>query len=726
MASEEPAGAPRRLSWLVGAALGVATVLVFALGLAGDFVWDDTQLIVSNAYVRDPSLLGSALTHGFWHTSTAWGMRGPVSGSFYRPLVTLSYALEFRLFGERPFGYHVVNLGLHLGCVLLVYNWLRRRLAGTAPEGAVLRAAGIGAALFALHPTRPESVTWISGCTDPWMTLWVLLGLAARDRWKTPAGVALTGVCLAVATLAKETAIVVPFALLADAVLLPATPGDRRRAAGTAGVLCATTLTAFALRFALPAVRVPAHGGDTLSDALPRVVSSLGHYISRTVWDIPPSVMVAPERYDALGRPFYDPWSLALGAMALAAVAALALAATAWRRPRARPWLADAAWFLGPLVPVLNLVPLRLNVLIAPRFLYLPLLGVCAALARWAAPALAGTARTRAITGLAAAVVLTAAGVASLQHVGHLLTEDDLWTYEYQIHPGNLSVIKYLALERSHARRYAECYTLLHRGLAAARAEPSRPHEVMFSILLAATEVKQTSDSDQATLLADRAFLDGLAAAPGTVATLDSPHARLRLALSPGERTWVVDQLTDPYRLARAVAHARTLSFPEAERLLGAILRDEPRSSLAWRNLLLVYAGEQRWDDALGAAARAARLLPDDRVVPLLGRRIERARHELTPLPSGSPERAVALAELFIDLGQRELARRTLAPALAADPGRPDAVLALARADETDGLPQTARAVLVRALHDAPQRAETWQAALRAIDARHPQGAGGP
>lgn len=204
------------------ALLLLATALVFLPALGGDFVWDDTLLIGTNSYIRDLSRLGEALTHDFWHNPQSLETGVGLPRRYYRPVVTLAYALQFRVFGEHPAGYHLVNLALHLGCVVLAFGWLRRRLGTRGDEGDHRLAAlawVMGAALFAVHPSRPESVAWISGSTDLWLGLFALLGLRAWDRHPRLGGAVLAGLCFFFATLSKETAVVLPALLLVDIVL---------------------------------------------------------------------------------------------------------------------------------------------------------------------------------------------------------------------------------------------------------------------------------------------------------------------------------------------------------------------------------------------------------------------------------------------------------------------------------------------------------------------------
>src|SRR5207244_7462368 len=75
----------------------------------------------------------------------------------YYPLLFSSYWLQQRLWGDSPSGYHLVNLLLHIGCVVLVLKILRfLRIPG----------AELAAIIFALHSVNVETVAWISERKD--------------------------------------------------------------------------------------------------------------------------------------------------------------------------------------------------------------------------------------------------------------------------------------------------------------------------------------------------------------------------------------------------------------------------------------------------------------------------------------------------------------------------------------------------------------------------------
>jgi tetratricopeptide (TPR) repeat protein len=139
--------------WIFCLILAVVTMLAYQPAWQGGFVWDDEQNIAS------PELRSLDGLRRIWFQ--------PRATQQYQPLHYSSSWLQQRLIGNSPTGYHLVNLLLHIGCVVLVLKILR-----------FLRVPGaeLAAIIFALHPVNVETVAWIAERKN---TLSGLFGLAA-------------------------------------------------------------------------------------------------------------------------------------------------------------------------------------------------------------------------------------------------------------------------------------------------------------------------------------------------------------------------------------------------------------------------------------------------------------------------------------------------------------------------------------------------------------------
>lgn len=167
--------------------IGIITFITFLPSLDNDFNYDDDNNILSNYHYR-----------GFSAENLKW-MFTTFHMGHYQPLTWLSLAVDYKLWGMNPRGYHTTNLFMHCLNAILVFLIARILLSAASGhdrrEFGVLAAAGIAALVFALHPLRTESVAWITERRDVLSScfllasLWVYLtsqaSLAAgsRKRW---------------------------------------------------------------------------------------------------------------------------------------------------------------------------------------------------------------------------------------------------------------------------------------------------------------------------------------------------------------------------------------------------------------------------------------------------------------------------------------------------------------------------------------------------------------
>ncbi len=187
-----------RAKWLVVAALvGALAFLVYSPSLAYDFVWDDRSLILRDVRIRSWAGLLEAFGTDFFRNADE-----KVRYGYYRPLITVSYAMDFWLWRTDPMGYHLTNIAAHIACCAGLLALARHLRMG-------LGVATVVALLFAVHPLHTESVTWISGRTDVLATLFVLPYLLWFDHKSIPKRL-LGHVCFAAAIFSKEVTLAAP------------------------------------------------------------------------------------------------------------------------------------------------------------------------------------------------------------------------------------------------------------------------------------------------------------------------------------------------------------------------------------------------------------------------------------------------------------------------------------------------------------------------------------
>jgi len=164
--------------------------------------------------------------HGFISDDFAWISHGRIedwasvsrlfgtSVGFYRPLTSLSFGINYAIFGMAPLGYGLTNLGLAILCA-----WLITVLASEL--GLSRPVASIAAALwmFNFHGIN-MAVLWLSGRTSLLLTTFSLIAVIASLRRRF----IVSTVCVGAALLSKEEAVVLPALISAWVVLAKFVP----------------------------------------------------------------------------------------------------------------------------------------------------------------------------------------------------------------------------------------------------------------------------------------------------------------------------------------------------------------------------------------------------------------------------------------------------------------------------------------------------------------------
>jgi protein O-mannosyl-transferase len=197
------------LRTLVLAVAVLAAVTACYLGtLEANYIWDDWYLFIHNPSLRLEQLA--------WSDVAAPVLEGT---TYFRPVVFMSFWLEFRFFGVEPVQSHAVNLFIHLTNVLLVYL-IALRVCQTGLARPEFRAF-IGAGIYGLHPMLVESVAWVSGRFDLLATMFTLLAMFADANIRNKALRTVTLALLFAGALgSKEVAVVLPVALLAHRLVI--------------------------------------------------------------------------------------------------------------------------------------------------------------------------------------------------------------------------------------------------------------------------------------------------------------------------------------------------------------------------------------------------------------------------------------------------------------------------------------------------------------------------
>jgi len=156
---------------LIPLVLIAAGLLAYHNSFTGPFIFDDVPSIQDNPTIR--------------HLWPIWGpLSTPHRGRLTvegRPIVNLSLAINYALGGYEVWGYHALNLTVHLLAGLTLLGIVRRTLRsprlrerfGASADGLALATA----VLWTVHPLQTESVTYVIQRAEVIMGLSYLLTL---------------------------------------------------------------------------------------------------------------------------------------------------------------------------------------------------------------------------------------------------------------------------------------------------------------------------------------------------------------------------------------------------------------------------------------------------------------------------------------------------------------------------------------------------------------------
>ena len=458
-----PEHGDRRALRLAALAAAVA-FLVFLPSLWGGFIWDDHQAIEQPA-ARDAFQIGQV---GTVFSSDYFRNYRELT---YRPVVTLSYFLDYALWRQEAFGWRLTNLLLHAVAAAMAFFWCVR----VSGRPALSLAAAL---LFAVHPVQAEVVNNASFREDLLCTVFALVSLLlyeiSRGDEKTSSRpyfailgsdprMALAALCYGAAAFSKEAAILLVPGVIVFRELTAPRRGERgrHRLLQLAPLLVVGALYAL-VRFAwmrIDAPEVAKYPGGSFWTALAMVPRLVLVYLRLAAWPIGLHAQrtIEPASSDWLG------WLI--GAP-LVAIVMIVIASLKERRIRDGA-SSGLAWFGLALVPVLNLAALANPV--AERYLYLPSLGLYLCEVSLIAAALNAVQRsefTRKVTGPIAIVLIAALASRSLGLSATWASDKAIWRHTLLYDPRNAKALNNLGVEYYHEGETARAIATYQRNTA--------------------------------------------------------------------------------------------------------------------------------------------------------------------------------------------------------------------------------------------------------------------
>ena len=355
----------------------ILCLVAYFNSLFNQFTYDDNVIIVDNYLFRNlenlPRLFGSAYFNYAQELT-------------YRPIVTISYLVDYVIWGLRPFGYHLTNLLLHILTAITVYSLLKIIVRDAYMRPLRNYIAFWGAILFSVHPVNTEAVNAIAFREDLIATLFYLLGLlfyiksSVGNAYMRPLRI-LSVLCYLIAMFAKEMAVTLIIVILMYDVLMSSKPvGDTyvgclqniKKNIGKYTLYCIALIFYLIVRFII--LKNPDEGtvkyiGENFFVNVLTMIKILGSYLLQMLIPIGLSA-------DYTIRPIESPFNLSF-LISLTGIVAIILIGIIFRKKNPIISFFIFFFFIG-LLPVMNFIPISNPR--ADRYLYLVSILYCAIL----------------------------------------------------------------------------------------------------------------------------------------------------------------------------------------------------------------------------------------------------------------------------------------------------------------------------------------------------------
>lgn len=332
--------------------------LVYANSLFNNFVWDDLLFIVNNSTIHSiniPQLIGPNLFNVIIH---------------YRPLAAIYFALIYSIVGENVFFYHFLQIGLHITNTILLFLFITKFFK---------KSIGLFICLvFLVHPINVESTIFIGASTSVLFFFFGMLALliTQKDKLKTKDFIIIF-ILLLLSILSKESGACFIFLVILYRFLF------------SKSQIVHLAITVIAVIFVYGLVRFIAMGTGvnftlgfpmaklTFFERLANIPLILLYYFKTFIY---PKSLAIDQHWRVHTLDFFNFYlPLTFVTFIFFTFASIGVYIRKYKSTMLKVYIFFLAWFVIGIFPNLQIVPLDMTV--ADRWFYLPLVGLLCILA---------------------------------------------------------------------------------------------------------------------------------------------------------------------------------------------------------------------------------------------------------------------------------------------------------------------------------------------------------
>ena len=446
-----------RLQKILPLIIILISILLYLNTLPNTFVYDDAYVIAENYFIKSWGNLPKLFTKDYL----------PLSGELsYRPVVTLSYFLDYALWGLNPLGYHLTNVILHTINVFLFYTFIKIISKN-------LTFSALSALLFLSHPLLTETVNAVCYREDTLASIFFLLAFVYFIKIRIPFSgsgnpiqqthtslipsytISCGSYCLAL--FSKEMAITLPFLLVLFDLLHP----SQSESKASSAIPSLTKIRRWILFYS----------GYVLIMGFYLFIRFIAFKNTFKIIDVYPTNIFTMTKVVAsylkllfiplnLNADYYIPdirgISLSFILSSLFIASAFTIIIRLYKKNKLITFF--GSWFFVTLLPVLGIVPIG-NIM-AERYLYLPIAGFCGI-----AVSIGTNAVFRKKGAIIIGIILLSMQIGVIWRNGVWQNDTTLWFYTYQREPNSARACSNLGNTYFKNNRYEDAIRMYKKSL---------------------------------------------------------------------------------------------------------------------------------------------------------------------------------------------------------------------------------------------------------------------
>ncbi len=332
------------------------SLVVYSNTLKNEFTFDDNEIIEKNFYFKNIPAYKWLLNDNYFLYSKELS---------YRPIVTISYLINYYLFQLKPFGYHLTNLLLHICVVLVIYLFFIKITCNND-------LAFITALIYSVHTISAEAVNSIGFREDILCALFFMIAFYSYINYSStykPIPLLISSVSIFLSLMSKEMGVTFFALIIVYDILFKKTSFDSQTIIRKYLPFLIIFIIYFLIRFVflknpLKWEPIPPEMHSTKRFFL--IPETFCRYIFLLIFPIRLSAIHTYTVNDYIFHISFIPYLIIL----------IGIVFISLYIKKYNPLLSfGLIFYLVSLLPVLNLIPITHTM--AERYLYLPNIGFC-------------------------------------------------------------------------------------------------------------------------------------------------------------------------------------------------------------------------------------------------------------------------------------------------------------------------------------------------------------